>query len=52
MTIVDGILPSIPEMGIEIEKELGKKTKEWMPELMGSTPAGAKFKKKEVSYIG
>lgn len=36
---------------IEIEKEVSKKTKEWMGELMASH-AGAKPKKKEVSYIG
>ena len=45
-------LDKISKEMIEIEKEIGKKTKEWMTELMGSTPAGAKLKKKEVSYIG
>ena len=34
---------------IEVEKELMKKTKEWASEM---SRAGAKLKKKEVSYIG
>jgi len=37
---------------IEVEKELMKKTKEWSTEIMASTQAGAKAKKKEVNYIG
>ena len=36
----------------EVEKELMKKTKEWMSELKTSAQAGAKGKSKEVSYIG
>ena len=35
----------------EVEKELLKKTKEWMSEIK-SSQAGAEGKKKEVSYIG
>ncbi len=37
---------------IEIEKELMKKTKEWSAERHSHAQAGAKLKKKEVSYIG
>ena len=37
---------------IEVEKELMKKTKEWISESGHHSQAGAKLKKKEVSYIG
>lgn len=37
---------------IEVEKELKKRTKEWMSELVSSSQAGAKAKNKEMSYIG
>jgi len=36
---------------IEVEKELKKKTKEWMS-AMGSNQAGAKAKDRDMSYIG
>ena len=36
---------------IAVEKELMKRTKEYISEI-GSSQAGAKLKKKEVSYIG
>jgi uncharacterized protein len=37
---------------IELEKEIMGKTKEWATEMLTSARAGAKAKKKEVSYIG
>ena len=37
---------------VEVEKELMKKSKEWAEELSHHSQAGAKPKKKEVSYIG
>ncbi len=37
---------------IELEKEMMKKTKEWASELASHQQAGAKLRKKDVSYIG
>lgn len=37
---------------VEVEKELMAKTKEWSSEQLSHSPAGAKVKTKEASYIG
>jgi len=36
----------------EVEKELMKRTKEWLAETGAATPAGAKARHHEAGYIG